>query len=41
VVVTPDPADGRRLVYTLTACVKVETTPSGRTMDFGYCVVRI
>ena len=35
-----DPADNRRRVYRLAPFVKAETTPQGRTLDFGYCIVR-
>ncbi|MCE9610619.1 MAG: ArsR family transcriptional regulator [Chthoniobacter sp.] len=41
IVATPDPADARRRLYTLAPSVKVAQTPEGRTMDFGYCVVRL
>lgn len=35
-----DPQDKRRQVYRLAGTVKTETTPQGRTMDFGCCIVR-
>jgi hypothetical protein len=35
------PTDTRRRIYTLAPSVKTATTPEGRTMDFGYCLVRI
>ena len=40
VVAQKDPSDTRRQVYRLASSVKVAETPEGRTMDFGYCVVR-
>lgn len=38
-----DKEDGRRQLYTLAPSVKVEVeeTPNGKTMDFGYCLVRL
>jgi DNA-binding transcriptional ArsR family regulator len=39
IVAEPDPEDGRRHAYKLAPTVKTETTPNGRTMDFGCCVV--
>jgi DNA-binding transcriptional ArsR family regulator len=41
VVSKQDPTDGRRQAYTLAPSVRVATGPEGRTMDFGYCVVRL
>jgi hypothetical protein len=41
IVAEQDPADTRRRLYTLAPSVKTETTPEGRTLDFGYCVVRV
>lgn len=41
IVATPDPTDNRRQLYTLAPSVKVEVSPAGRTMDFGYCLVRL
>ena len=41
VVAEPDPNDRRRQVYRLAPSVKVAETPQGRTMDFGYCLVRL
>jgi hypothetical protein len=41
IVAEQDPTDTRRRLYTLAPSVKTATTPEGRTMDFGYCVVRI
>lgn len=41
IVANPDPTDSRRQLYTLAPCVKVAETPEGKTMDFGYCVVRM
>lgn len=38
---TPDPVDGRRQLYRLAPFAKVETTPTGRTVDFGYCLLRL
>lgn len=37
----PDPTDKRRQLYTLSPNIKIADTPEGRTMDFGYCVVRV
>ena len=36
-----DPTDNRRQLYTLSPDIKITDTPEGRTMDFGYCVVRV
>lgn len=36
-----DTQDSRRRVYTLSPNVKTTTTPEGRTMDFGCCLVRL
>ena len=36
-----DPADGRRQLYTLSPSIKITDAPEGRTMDFGYCIVRV
>ena len=41
IVAALDPVDARRQVYTLAPSVKVAETPEGRTMDFGYCLVRL
>ena len=41
IVANPDPTDSRRQLYSLAPSVKVAQTPEGRTMDFGYCVVRL
>lgn len=41
IVATQDPTDARRRIYTLAPTVKTATTPEGRTMDFGYCVLRV
>lgn len=41
VVTADDPTDRRRQVYTLAPFAKTETTPQGRTIDFGYCLMRI
>lgn len=41
IVAEQDPTDSRRRLYTLAPSVKTATTPEGRTMDFGYCVVRV
>ncbi len=38
---TIDPADKRRQLYTLSPNIKIADAPDGRTMDFGYCVVRV
>ncbi len=41
VVAAPNPADQRRQHYKLAPFVKTAVTPEGgRTMDFGYCVLR-
>ena len=40
IVAAPDPADSRRQRYALAPSVNVAQTPEGRTMDFGYCLVR-
>lgn len=39
-VAAQDATDGRRQAYTLAPSVIVTTTAEGKTMDFGYCVVR-
>lgn len=36
----PDPQDGRRSFYRLAPGVKASTTPEGRTLDFGCCIIR-
>ena len=36
----PDPQNGKRQLYQLSPAVKAETTPTGRTLDFGCCVLR-
>lgn len=36
-----DPDNSRRQHYRLAPFVKVATTPEGRTMDFGHCIVRL
>lgn len=41
IVADQDKADGRRQVYTLAPFAKVAETPEGRTMDFGYCLLRL
>jgi DNA-binding transcriptional ArsR family regulator len=41
IVANQDAVDGRRQVYRLAPSVKTATTPEGRTMDFGYCLVRV
>lgn len=35
-----NPQDGRRSLYQLSPQVKTATTPEGRTLDFGCCIVR-
>lgn len=39
--VKPDPQDGRRMLYSLMPSVPVATTPTGRTVDFGFCLLRL
>lgn len=41
VVTRPDPADGRRMLYSLAPAVPVVKTDKGAVMDFGCCVVRL
>ncbi len=41
IVANPDPTDSRRQLYSLAPSVKVTDSPEGKTMDFGYCVVRM
>ena len=36
----PDPQDGKRQVYQLSPVVKAVTTPEGRMLDFGCCLLR-
>lgn len=36
----PDPQNGNRQLYRLAPMVKVTTTPEGRMLDFGYCILR-
>jgi DNA-binding transcriptional ArsR family regulator len=36
-----DKVDGRRQAYRLAPSVKLATTAEGRTMDFGYCLIRV
>lgn len=39
---SPDPADSRRQIYTLSPQVQVHRSESGALeMDFGYCVLRL
>lgn len=40
IVAAQDAADGRRQAYTLAPSVIVTDAPEGKTMDFGYCMVR-
>ncbi len=35
-----DPQNRKRQLYQLSPAVKAETTPTGRTLDFGCCIVR-
>lgn len=35
-----DPQNRKRKLYRLSPAVKTETTPNGRTLDFGCCIVR-
>lgn len=37
----PDPADGRRMLYTLDPAVPRTQTPTGWELDFGCCVLRL
>ena len=39
-VMKPDPTDGRRQVYSLAASVPLVTLPTGRGIDFGFCLLR-
>jgi DNA-binding transcriptional ArsR family regulator len=39
--VKPDPQDGRRMLYSLMPSVPVVTTPAGRAIDFGFCLLRL
>ncbi|MBI5772701.1 MAG: hypothetical protein HZA89_03035, partial [Verrucomicrobia bacterium] len=41
VVTRPDPADGRRMLYSLSPTVPVVKTDKGAVIDFGCCVVRL
>lgn len=41
IVASPDPTDSRRQLYTLAPSVRVAETLEGKTMDFGYYVVRM
>ena len=38
--VNPDPQDGRRMLYSLLPAVPVVVTPTGRGIDFGFCLLR-
>ncbi len=40
IVAAQDAVDGRRQAYTLAPSLIVTDAPEGKTMDFGYCVVR-
>jgi predicted transcriptional regulator len=41
VVTSPDPTDGRRMLYSLAPSVPVVKTPEGAVMvDFGFCLLR-
>ncbi|MEO6755601.1 MAG: ArsR family transcriptional regulator [Chthoniobacteraceae bacterium] len=35
-----EPTKGKRQTYRLSPAVKAETTPTGRTLDFGCCILR-
>jgi hypothetical protein len=39
-VVTPDPTDGRRMLYSLAPSVPVVKSPEGIAIDFGFCLLR-
>ena len=40
-VTSPDPTDGRRMLYALAPSVPVVQTPEGAvTIDFGFCLLR-
>lgn len=41
IVTAQDKVDGRRQGYLLAPSVKRAETPEGRTMDFGYCLIRV
>ena len=38
---SPDPADGRRMLYTLARDVPITKTATGWELDFGCCVLRV
>ncbi len=38
---SPDPADGRRMLYTLSPSVPIAKTTTGWELDFGCCVLRV
>ena len=40
IVASQDATDGRRQAYTLAPSIIVTDSPAGKTMDFGYCLVR-
>jgi hypothetical protein len=40
-VMQPDPADGRRMLYSLSSSVPVTMTESGAVIDFGFLLLRL
>ena len=40
-VTTPDPQDGRRMLYSLAPAVPVKKTEAGVELDFGFCRLRV
>jgi DNA-binding transcriptional ArsR family regulator len=39
-VTTPDPQDGRRMLYALASAVQLAKTETGVVLDFGFCRLR-
>ena len=38
---SPDPADGRRMLYALAPSVPVQKLETGTVIDFGFCLLRV
>ena len=41
IVMKPDTQDRRRQLYSLTASLPLMNTPSGKVIDFGFCLIRL
>ena len=40
-VTSPDPVDGRRMLYSLAPLVPVAKSEAGTVIDFGFCLLRL